>query len=550
MRSGRVSTLAGSPVLVGAVTVLIAVVGVFLAYNANQGLPFVPTYRVSVDIPNAARIRANNDVRIGGVRVGTIDAIEPAERDSGEGSAPAGGAGTAIAPVAARVNLKLDESAKPLPEDSIFRVRYQSVFGLKYLEVVRGAGPPAAEGHIFEGTDDGALCELPTEGGRFARSIPASAENGCFQDQTEFDEVNDTYNRPTRRSQRANLVGYGSGLAGRGVGLNQVIADLPRLFGNLLPVARALSDPEVDLARFIRGLSRTARYTAPAAREYAQFFDFAGTAFEAISSDPESLKDAITEAPKTYAVGIDLLPPQRAFLANVEKFARLMRPGAEDLRITLPVLNDAIETGAPVLRRSPPVNRRLGEALQELKQLVTQPSTRVTLARLGEALRTARPLARWVAPGQTVCNYLGYWFTHFPGALSEPTNTSFSLRQGIARFPGAPTAQVGLGGYAGIGPNGKNSAGEFRPYESPLVNSHPYGPTGQRNADCQPGQMGYPLGRLHVPGQRLSDPANRVTDLPGSRGPTTAFWNADLERVLFDSRVESRQPGTWRELRR
>jgi hypothetical protein len=64
--------------------------------------------------------------------------------------------------------------------------------------------------------------------------------------------------------------------------------------------------------------------------ELQQFFDFAGTAFEAISSDPESLKDAITEASKTYAVGIDLLPPQRAFLANVEQFARLMRPGAED----------------------------------------------------------------------------------------------------------------------------------------------------------------------------------------------------------------------------
>ena len=425
--------------MVGAVTVLIAVVGVFLAYNANQGLPFVPVYRVSVDIPNAARIRPNNDVRIGGVRVGMVDAIKPVEVE-GEGSTPAGGAGagTAVVPVAARIDLKLDQSARPLPEDSIFRVRYRSVFGLKYLEVVRGDGPPAAEGHVFDGTDDGALCELPAAGGRFARSIPASAENGCFQDQTEFDEVNDTYNRPTRSAQRANLVGYGSGLAGRGVSLNDVIAELPRLFGNLLPVARALSDPEVDLARFIRGLSRTARYTAPAAREYAQFFDFAGTAFEAISSDPESLKDAITEAPKTYAVGIDVLPRQRVFLANLEQFARLMRPGAEDLRITLPVVNDAIETGAPVLRRSPPVNRRLGEALQELKQLVTQPSTGVTLERLGEALRTARPLARFVAPAQTVCNYWNYWFTNLPGALSEPTNTSFSLRQGVARYPGAP----------------------------------------------------------------------------------------------------------------
>ena len=29
-----------SPVLVGAVTVLIVIVGVYLAYNANKGLPF------------------------------------------------------------------------------------------------------------------------------------------------------------------------------------------------------------------------------------------------------------------------------------------------------------------------------------------------------------------------------------------------------------------------------------------------------------------------------------------------------------------------------
>ena len=52
-RSGRVQNLAASPTLVGAITVLIAIVAVFLAYNANQGLPFVPTYRISATVPNA-----------------------------------------------------------------------------------------------------------------------------------------------------------------------------------------------------------------------------------------------------------------------------------------------------------------------------------------------------------------------------------------------------------------------------------------------------------------------------------------------------------------
>ena len=42
MRS-RTGGIAGNPVLIGAATVLVIIVAVFLSYNANQGLPFVPT---------------------------------------------------------------------------------------------------------------------------------------------------------------------------------------------------------------------------------------------------------------------------------------------------------------------------------------------------------------------------------------------------------------------------------------------------------------------------------------------------------------------------
>ncbi len=546
-RNRPMIALAASPVMVGAVTVLIAIVAVFLAYNANNGLPFVPVYRVSVDIPNAARMTNNNEVRIGGVRVGVVESIDPvAAEGDGTAATQIPTIGDELPPVAARLNLKLDKTAEPLPQDSIFRVRYRSTFGLKYLEIVRGEGAPAPEGHVFNGTDDGPLCDLPAAGGRFASSIPAASRNGCFQGQTEFDEINDTFDDETRRAQRENLVGYGTGLAGRGVALNETIAELPRLFGSLKPVARALSDPKVNLARFIRGLYRYSRYVAPAASDQAQFFDFAATAFRAISSNPEALKDSISEAPLTYETGIRLLPDQRVFLANVEEFARLMRPGAEDLRSTLPVLNEALETGAPVLRESPPVNRDLREALHELNQLVTQPTTRVTLERLGDTFDTARPLLRWVVPAQTVCNLPTYWTTNFPGALSEPSQVGYSLRQSIMRVPGAPTSEVGIGGYTGIGPNGKGGDGVFKPYEIPITNSHAYGPMGQHDADCQAGQIGYELGQQLVPGQRLSDPANRASDLPGSRGPLTAFWDAEGNRISVDTRVDARQPETWK----
>src|SRR5258706_15937585 len=78
-RRSRASVVA-SPVLVGAVTVLVVIVGVYLAYNANKGLPFVPTYDLNAELPNAQKLIEGNDVRLGGFRVGVIDEIKPIVR--------------------------------------------------------------------------------------------------------------------------------------------------------------------------------------------------------------------------------------------------------------------------------------------------------------------------------------------------------------------------------------------------------------------------------------------------------------------------------------
>jgi len=71
-------------VLVGAITVLIVVVGVFLAYNANKGLPFVPTYDINARVPSAADLVIGNDVRVGGNRVGVVNSITPVRAKDGK----------------------------------------------------------------------------------------------------------------------------------------------------------------------------------------------------------------------------------------------------------------------------------------------------------------------------------------------------------------------------------------------------------------------------------------------------------------------------------
>ena len=84
MTRGRgTASIVASPVLIGAVTTLIVIVAVFLAYNANNGLPFVSTYNLTARVPNADAIVKGNEVRIGGARVGIVRGVAPVQLENG-----------------------------------------------------------------------------------------------------------------------------------------------------------------------------------------------------------------------------------------------------------------------------------------------------------------------------------------------------------------------------------------------------------------------------------------------------------------------------------
>jgi ABC-type transporter Mla subunit MlaD len=173
MRRGVAAGLAASPTLVGAVTVMIVILAVFLAYNANTGLPFVPTYPLSAEAPNANGLVAGNEVRIGGVRVGLVETIEP-EQNTEDGT------------VSAKLDLKLDADVEPLPEDSTMIVRARSALGLKYLEIVKGSSD--------QGFPPGATIPLSSYG------APDPDDPSRLEEPVEFDEVLSTFDEPTAKA--------------------------------------------------------------------------------------------------------------------------------------------------------------------------------------------------------------------------------------------------------------------------------------------------------------------------------------------------------------
>ncbi len=375
------TSIMANPVLVGAITVLVVTVAVFLAYNANSGLPFVPTRTVHVHISNGANLLPGNDVREGGYRIGIVDDMKPLRLANGD--------------VGADLVLKLDKKAGSIPVDSTIDLRPRSVLGLKYVELTRG---------------------------RSNRTIP---DGGALPpDQAtypvELDQLYGIFDAKTRRSSQTNLQELGNTFATRGASLNNAIAGLPRFVTHLRGVMRTLAEPEVNLERFFKELGDAVRIIRPVAGRYAHSFTAGADAFEAWSRDPEALAQTIQKSAPTLEVGTRSLRAQRPFLTHFARASRALRRVADRVPATLPVITPALETGARVQRRAVTLNEELGKTLDSLGKLVRDPQTTVALRGLQDTTRILNPLLRFVGPYITVCNYFNYAWTHAGEHVTEP----------------------------------------------------------------------------------------------------------------------------------
>jgi virulence factor Mce-like protein len=457
MRGG--GGIAGNPVLIGAATVLVVIVAVFLSYNANQGLPFVPTYSLKAQTPSAANLVRGNDVRIGGVRVGSVDSISVERRDDGTNVAVLG--------------LKLERSVAPLPKDSTVLIRSRSALGLKYVELTRGTSS--------QGFEDGDTMPL-------AAATPAPVE---------FDEFTNMFDADTRDAAQANLRGFGDALAGRGASVNLAIGALRPLLRDLIPVARNLSARETDLPRFVSELADVTRILAPAAEAQAQLFVGLDRTFAGLREVARPyIQESISEAPETLDAAIRSFPVQRPFLRNTERLLRDLRPGVRALRGGAPDLADALEVGTPTLRRLPQLNTRLASLLTELESFSQDPLVPRGIRALTDTVRELNPTLQLLAPAQTTCNYLALWFRNISSLLSEGDVNGTWQRFIIVAAPLGPNNEGGPSSAPANGPTVENH-----------LHTNPYPNTGASGQprECEAGNEPYLKGRMitsNVPGRQ------------------------------------------------
>jgi virulence factor Mce-like protein len=473
MTRGRgTASVVASPVLVGAVTTLIVIVSVFLAYNANKGLPFVPTYDLSARVPNGSNLVPGNEVRVGGFRVGVVDTIKPGIQV--ENGRPV--------PIAV-VNMKLDKTVEPVSVDSKIIIRARSALGLKYVQLT-----PGTSKQTFKA---GSTIPLANS------TLPV-----------EFDDFLNTFDQPTRTGSQLALAGYGDAFAGRGQDLNAAIQALNPFFHFLTPVMNNLSDPRTQLSEFFKQVGATSAEVAPVAKVQADVFKQMADTFAAFNRCPTCLQDTIAKQPPTLDVAIRSFRVQRPFLVDFTDLSRRLLPAAQVLPIALPPLNSALAVGTQVLPQTVTLNNNTKDVFTALDELFTDPNTKLALTDLRDTLGVAKPLINYIAPFQTVCG----WTTAFTTGLGQ--HQSEAVVNGTAE-------RVMLKSDNMSQDNRFSNAFNDRPADLPtgvnpvtavdqkgaaleVFHGGPYFPAidAQGNADCQNGQFGYvqgPLGQGRYP---------------------------------------------------
>jgi len=444
-----------NPTVVGALTALVALIAVFISYNANNGLPFVPTYDIAIEVPDGQELSPNSQVRIGGYRVGFVKVLEAVREPDGT--------------VKARASVKLDTTVQPLRDDSRTRVRPQSLLGLKYIEVLPGRnGKPVPPGGTI-GTE---------------RSLP----------NVDIEEVFGAFDPRTRKNLERLITGFGSGLAGRGQDLNEFAAAAPGLFRDLNPVLADLADPATRTGDSIRAFSRLAADLAPVAPALSKILADGATTFRALEDAGPELERILQLSPGTVQTASSALDVLGPVLHDARRLTDKFAPAAALLPESGRQARSILRTATPILRRFPRLGTDLEKALTELRRLSAEHPTVPTLRALADGLPLVSSVVEYLAPLQLNCNYTGMTLRNVASAGSEGNAAGtwlrfmpvFPLDEAFQRSTPAPDLH-------------------FNPYPN-------FGAPGQEN-ECEGGREGY------VPGQTIGNvPGNQGTGRPDTSG--------------------------------
>ena len=263
------------------------------------------SYRVDVHFDEASQVAVESDVRISGVSVGKVKAIELG--DDG----------------LADTTLEIDPKYAPIPSDTKAMLRQKTLLGETYVELTPGNNdaPPLPEG--------------------------GTLDEGQVSDAVQLDEIFRAFDEPTRAAFQTWMADAAVSFRGRG-------ADLNAALGNLDPFAERAD----DLLRILDSQRLAVK----------KLLADGGATFDAISKQPGQLRSLIentesvfsttaardTEIRQLFQVLPTFLDESKLTLERLDRFSADTNPLVTQLR---PVARQLSGTFLALKRLSPELKR-------------------------------------------------------------------------------------------------------------------------------------------------------------------------------------------------
>lgn len=321
---------------------------------------------VYVWFKDASPLIEGNDVKAGGVKVGTIASIEV---ENGQ----------------AKLGLVLDDSVLPLHEDARARVRPIGLLGERYVDLERG-------------TPDAPVMEV---GGTIPNSRTGRA--------TDLDEVLNTVDRPTGTALAALVTTLGEGVRGRGGDLDAAIKALKPALTDTDALARILDDQTSVLNELITSVEPVAK--ALSTSEGKHLDRLVGSAEKLLGSTARAEKDldaTLRELPSS-------LRDARLTLRSLDNAARATTPNLKALRPTTSKLASLSRELTAFSKATDPALKGLDPVLTQAEALIAnaRPVAKSLARQSPEMRRTvhhAKPVVNELLGNLgDVLNFVKYW---------------------------------------------------------------------------------------------------------------------------------------------
>jgi virulence factor Mce-like protein len=389
----------------------------FLWVTFGGPIPLKPkSYRVTAYFPEATALALESDVRIGGVSVGKVKSIE-------------------LAPADVRVNgrdttaaeIEIEPEFAPISDDARALLRQKTLLGETYVELTAGTEPTSEEAPVSLG----AAANLSDGESAAAEPIPEGGELGIGQvrEATQFDEILNALDEPTREAGRRLVAYTADALRGRGLDLNDALGNFGPFLDDAAAIASSVRNQRDALGDLIRDTGLVLDALAADDRELAGAVTGAEGAFGGFADAREQLAESVAILP-TF---------EREATATVDRLDELTTSARPLVRELLPVASDVSPTLASIERLSPEL-RDLFYALDPLLDAAGDgfPALRDTIAELRPVLRGLDPFLANLNP---VVRYLYAYRGIVTGFLANP---NIGLSGTLGEAPGQPAPRHAL----------------------------------------------------------------------------------------------------------